>query len=107
MKGRSVHKLLRNHKAGGKSGILPEMMKSCGTSLMDDICNLFHTVWSDEESMPNKWRDATLVPIPKKGDLSFCDNWRGISLLDVIGKVFAKVIQCRLYILLKDVVPDS
>ena len=55
------------------------MMKSCGACLMDDICDLFHTVWS-EECVPNEWRDATLVPLPMKGDL-FCDNWRGISLL--------------------------
>ena len=30
--------------------------------------------------------DAILVPIPKKGDISSCDNWRGISLLDVVGE---------------------
>ena len=29
-----------------------------------------------------------LVHILKKG---LCDNWRGISLLDVIGKLFATV----------------
>ena len=35
--------------------------------------------------MPSEWRDALLVPVPKTGDLS-CDNWQGISLLDVMGK---------------------
>jgi hypothetical protein len=35
---------------------------------------------------------AVLVAIPKKGDLSVCDNWRGISLLDVFGKMFARII---------------
>ena len=43
--------------------------------------------------MSQEWRDALLMPIPKKGDLTQCDNWRGISLLDVVGKVFTKVIQ--------------
>ena len=28
-----------------------------------------------------------------KGDLSVCDNWRGISLWDVIGEVFARILQ--------------
>ena len=32
--------------------------------------------------------DWRVVPIPKKGDLRLCDNWHGISLLDVAGKVF-------------------
>ena len=30
--------------------------------------------------------DALIVPVPKKGNLQSCDNWRGISLLDVVGK---------------------
>ena len=43
--------------------------------------------------MPSEWRDALLVPVPKKGDLTVCD---GISLLDSMGKVFGKVLQRRL-----------
>ena len=34
-------------------------------------------------------------------------NWRGISLLEVVGKVFAKIIQRRLQVLVEDVVADS
>ena len=30
-----------------------------------------------------EWRNACLVPVPKKGDFSSCDR---ISLLDVVGK---------------------
>jgi hypothetical protein len=33
-----------------------------------------------------------LVEIPKKGDLSNCDNWRGITLLSIPSKVFTRVI---------------
>ena len=36
------------------------------------------------------------MAIPKKGDLSVCDNWRGISLLDVFGKLFARILKQRL-----------
>ena len=54
-----------------------------------------------------EWHDAVIVPIPKKGDLRSCDNWRGISLLDVAGKLFARLIQDRLQSLAMDVLPDS
>ena len=30
------------------------------------------------------WKDTEIVPIPKKGDIRNCDNWKGISLLEVI-----------------------
>ena len=97
---------LKRHKAGGKNGILPEIVKSCGPSVMDNILDLFHTIWR-AESVPSEWRNAKMVPIPKKGNLSICDNWRGISLLDVIRKVFAKVIQRRLQDMVEEVVSDS
>ena len=48
-----------------------------------------------------------VVPIPKKGDLRLCDNWRGISLLDVAGKVLARIIQERLQIISERVLPES
>ena len=43
-----------------------------------------------------------LIPIPKKGDLSEYDNWNGIYLLDVVGKVVAHVIQGWLQKLAED-----
>ena len=57
--------------------------------------------------MPRDWSDAVLIPIPKKGDLSSCDNLRGISLLTVVGKVMAKILQGRLQQLAETELPDS
>jgi len=45
-------------------------------------------VWSDGEVVADQ-KDAEVVPMPKKGDLQSYDNWRSISLLDVVGKLFA------------------
>ena len=42
----------------------------------------------------------------KKGDLCSCDNCRGISLLDVVGKVVARVLQKRLLELAEDERPQ-
>ena len=56
---------------------------------------------------PSRLCDAVLVPIPKKGDLSSCDNWRGIALLDVVGKVVARVLQEQLQRIVEDELPES
>ena len=53
------------------------------------------------------WSDALLVPIPKKGNLSKCDNWRGIALLDVVGKVVARIIEERLQEVAEEELPES
>ena len=101
----AIDKLKRN-KAGGSNGILPELLKSSGAAIIEYIKDLFDTVCI-EEQVPQERRDATLIPIPKKGDLSHCDNRRGNSLLDVLGKALAKVIQCRLQEVVEEVLPDS
>jgi hypothetical protein len=53
------------------------------------MLDLVHTVWR-ERRVPKEWADSVLIPIPKKGDLSSCDNWRGISLY-VVEKVSARI----------------
>ena len=63
-------------------------MKCCGSNL---VMKLFHQVWRDG-CVPQEWKDTLIVHIPRKGDLSVCDNWRGISLLDIGGKLFTKKI---------------
>lgn len=97
---------LSNNKAPGESGILPEMVKFAGQQFNDALLNLIHKVWQNG-SVPQAWRDAELVPIPKKGDLSRCDNWRGIALLDVVGKVVGRLVQNRLQALAEDELPES
>ena len=41
---------------------------------------------------PKQWQTSVIIPIHKKGDKRKCNNCRGVSLISVPGKVFAK---CR------------
>ena len=72
--------------------------------MLDYLMELFNQVWKDG-CVPQERKDALIVSIPKKGDLSICDNWRGISLLDLGGKLFAKVIQSRFQAVTEEVLP--
>ena len=72
----------------------------------DRLLKLMQEVW-EEGSVVADWKDAELVPIPKKGNLKQCNNWRGISLLDVVGKVFARVFQEQLQTIADSVLPES
>ena len=53
-----------------------------------------------EGSVPQEWKDALV-----KGDFFQCDDWRGISLLDVVGKLFA--LKQRLQTVAERVLPLS
>ena len=48
-------------------------------------------------------RDANIVTLYKnKGDSGDCNNYRGISLLNIVGKLFAKVVLMKLQIWLRE-----
>ena len=97
---------LKSNKAGGKNELTPELVKYVGTVFGEYVLDLFKTVW-EEESIPKEWVDAVLVAIPKKGDLSVCDNWRGISLLDVFGKLLARILKQRLEVVAERELTES
>ena len=46
--------------------------------------------------MPAEWKKGYLIKIPKKGDLSRCEDFRGITLLSVPGKVLNRIILERM-----------
>ena len=93
-------------KAGGRTGILPELILCGGPELQHRLLKLMKEVWKVGYVVQD-WKDAEIVPIPKKGDLRNCDNWRGINLLDVVGKLFGRILQDRLQLIAEKVLPES
>ena len=82
-------------KAGGKSGVLPELILYGDINLWDRMLEMMQKVWEEGEVVKD-WQDTVVVPIPKRGDLKQCDYWCGINLLDVVGNVLGRTVQGRL-----------
>ena len=59
------------------------------------LYSLFEEIWEKEE-IPAEWKEGYLIKIPKKGDLTRCDNFRGITLLSVPGKALNRIILERM-----------
>jgi len=72
-----------------------ELVKYGGDKLRQLIYELIEDVWR-QEIMPKEWTMMIICPIHKKNDETDCQNYRGISLLSVIYKVFAKILAKRL-----------
>ena len=97
---------LQKRKAAGMTEISPQMILTGPMELKQQLLQLVQKVWS-EAAVVDDWKNAAILPIPKKGNLKVCDNWRGISLLDVVGKVFGRIIHSRLQNAAEDILPDS
>ena len=82
---------LDSSKAMGTDNISPKLLKHCANLLCDPIQHLFQMSLSTSY-LPVEWRTHCVTPIFKSGDRSKVSNYRPISLLCVISKVFEKII---------------
>uniref|UniRef100_A0A0G4FR55 Reverse transcriptase domain-containing protein n=1 Tax=Chromera velia CCMP2878 TaxID=1169474 RepID=A0A0G4FR55_9ALVE len=92
---REAVKRLSNGKAAGADSIVAEQLKAGGEAIISRLLDVFKAVWR-EKAVLKAFRDAVMVPIPKKGNHLLYDNWRGIVLLIVAGKVLAKIVGGRI-----------
>ena len=88
-------KKLKNNKTGGCDGIVGELLKYGGSGMVCLLEQLFSVIWR-EELVPRQWREGLIVSLFKKGDKEDPGNYRGITLLSVVGKVFCKILNNRL-----------
>ena len=97
---------LASGKAPGSDGIPSDLIKHCKITLLHSLHVLLCQCWQ-EGAVPQDMRDTKIITLFKnKGERSDCNNYRGISLLSVIGKVLAKVILIRLRKLADRVYPE-
>lgn len=48
------------------------------------------------EKLPNKWREAIIFALLKKGDLTVASNYRGIAIVNSGYKLYASILHSRL-----------
>lgn len=92
---RKALRSLKNGKAAGVDNIPVEALKEGGAEIVDSLHELLNLVWKEEE-ISTDWTKGLLVKLPKSGDLSQCDKWRGITLLSIPSKVLTRVILDRM-----------
>ena len=85
----------------------PDLIKHYKTTILHSLHVLLCQCWQ-EGAVPQDMRDARIITIFKnKEERSDCNNYSGISLLSITGKVFAKVILIRLQKLAERVHSES
>ncbi|XP_048583704.1 uncharacterized protein LOC125563054 [Nematostella vectensis] len=104
---REAIKVISSGKAPGQDGIPAEIFKCGGDKLLDSLFKLLCKCW-ELGSVPQDFRDCSITNLYKnKGDRSDRNNYRGISLLCIAGKLFARVALNRLQKLAERVYPES
>ncbi|XP_047998354.1 uncharacterized protein LOC125235808 [Leguminivora glycinivorella] len=83
---------MKSGKAAGYDKVSAEMLKAGQGIVASQLYRLFNLCFSTGR-VPKDWCKAVIVPLYKgKGSRLDCKNYRGISLLSIIGKLYAKVL---------------
>jgi hypothetical protein len=78
----AVIRKLKNNRAPGGDSITAELVKGGGRILCRKIHVLMERLWKEEQT-PEECNSAIICPIYKKGNKMKCNNYQGISLLNV------------------------
>ena len=83
------------------------MVKSGGDLVVDWIWKLCSMVF-ESDVVPEDLRSAVIVPLYKgKGEMIECKNYRGISLLSVVGKIYADILVDRVRRVTRGLIEDE
>lgn len=88
-------KSMKEGKAAGRDGVTVEDVKAGGCFLWEKIRGQMNAAWRTGD-VPLEWATAKLALIHKKGDRKDLANYRPISLLPTLYKMFSKIIAQRL-----------
>ena len=96
---------LKNHRSPGIDQIAAELIKAGCRTIRGEIHDLIISIWNKEE-LPDEWKQSIIVPIYKKGDKTYCNNYRVIPLLPTTYKVLSNILLSKLITYAEEVIGD-
>ena len=88
-------KTLKPGKSPGVDNVPSELIKHGGESTVEALSILCKKVWHGKR-WPSQWTQSLVIPLPKKGNLKQCQNYRTISLISHPSKVMLRILLNRL-----------
>jgi hypothetical protein len=85
-----IHQM-KNSRSSGHDGISMTYIKDCAAELAPVLKFIYDKV-SLFATMPNQWKLAKIIPLHKKDKKENPENYRPISLLCSLGKVYEKCL---------------
>lgn len=86
---------LKSCTSAGYDGITPKVIKTCHLEIVEELVNIINLSF-ETGKIPDPIKVARITPIYKSGTKSDCGNYRPISVLPVLSKIFERAMLDRL-----------
>ena len=86
---------LNNNKSPGIDNITVEILKTSYEFISPFLLPLYNRIFNSSE-YHRSWGEGIIAPIFKKGDVNEASNYRGITLISVLAKVYSQLLLNRL-----------
>ena len=87
---------LRTGRCPDTSGLKAEMLKNGGSTLRWHLLRLYNDILQPDSTPPADWKKSTITIIHKSGDPELPSNYRPISIIPLLYKLFARLLYNRL-----------
>ena len=92
---RKVILTLKSNKSPGIDGLIAEIFKCSFDCMSPLLLRLFNIIFL-KGIYPASWSEGVIAPIHKKGSLDETNNYRGITLINTLSKIYSHILNNRL-----------
>lgn len=89
-------KILPTNKGPGPDHIHPKMIKNMQTIMLPELNYLFN-ISIKNNYFPNILKTSIITPVPKTGNLQMMNNYRPITTLNTIAKIFENILYTKIH----------
>ena len=86
---------MKRNKSAGNDTVLPDFFIDSKHFIAPYLCKIYNKIY-ESGVYPEQWTKSIIVPIYKKGDRTNPANYRGISLINSMSKIFSLCLRNRL-----------
>ena len=85
----------KNNKASGPDEICAERLKTSFDYICPFLLKLYNRIFNRAE-YPRDWGTSIITPIYKGGNKNIASNYRGITLTNILAKIYSQILLNRL-----------
>ena len=83
------------NKVSGDGGIPVELFQILRDDAVKMLHSIYQQIWKTQQ-LPQDWKRAVFIPMPKKGNAKEGSNYRTIAHISCTTTVMLKILQARL-----------